>query len=334
MEYARLGHTGLVVSRVCLGCMSYGDPDRVGADGTRRWPWALREEESRPFFKRALDLGINFFDTANVYTGGTSEEITGRALKDFARREDVVLATKVHGAMTSKPNGHGLSRKAIFQEIDASLRRLGTDYVDLYQIHRWDNDTPIEETLEALNDVVRAGKARYLGASSMYAWQFSKAQYLAERHGWTRFVSMQNFYNLLYREEEREMAPLCNDQGVGMIPWSPLARGRLARGAASSETTSRSETDVFGKKLYAKIEDSDRRVLEAVDAVAKSRGLPNAQIALAWLLRQKGVTAPIVGATKMQHLEDAAAAVTVTLSDEEAKLLEAPYVPRAVAGIS
>jgi aryl-alcohol dehydrogenase-like predicted oxidoreductase len=313
--------------------MSYGDPDRVGADGSRRWPWALREEESRPFFKRALDLGVNFFDTANVYTGGVSEEITGRALKDFARREEVVLATKVHGAMSSKPNGHGLSRKAIFQEIDASLRRLGTDYVDLYQIHRWDNDTPIEETLEALHDVVRAGKARYIGASSMYAWQFSKAQYLAERHGWTKFVSMQNFYNLLYREEEREMTALCNDQGVGMIPWSPLARGRLAR-SAGAQPTSRSETDVYAKRLYAKMEDADLRVIERVDGVAKARGLPNAQVSLAWLLRQKGVTAPIVGATKMEHLDDAAAAVSVKLSDDEAKLLEEPYMTRPVAGIS
>jgi aryl-alcohol dehydrogenase-like predicted oxidoreductase len=332
MEYARLGTTGLKVSRICLGCMSYGDPDRPAPDGARRWPWALREDESRPFFKRALEAGINFFDTANVYSAGASEEVTGRALKDLARREDVVIATKVHGAMSQGPNGHGLSKKAIFQEIDASLRRLGTDYVDLYQIHRWDYGTPIEETLEALDDVVRAGKARYLGASSMYAWQFSKALYLAERHGWARFVSMQNHYNLLYREEEREMTALCRDQGVGMIPWSPLARGRLARGAASSEATSRSETDRFGKLIYGASSDADARVLESLDRVAKARGIPNAQIALAWLLRQGGVTSPILGATKMAHLDDAVAAVSVKLSDEEVKLLEQPYTPHPVVG--
>jgi aryl-alcohol dehydrogenase-like predicted oxidoreductase len=332
MEYARLGNTGLKVSRICLGCMSYGDPERAGPDGSKRWPWALREEESRPFFKRALEVGINFFDTANVYSAGASEEVTGRALKELARREDLVLATKVHGAMSAGPNGQGLSRKAIFREIDASLRRLGTDYVDLYQIHRWDYATPIEETLEALHDVVRAGKARYLGASSMYAWQFSKALYLAERHGWTRFVSMQNHYNLLYREEEREMNALCADQGVGLIPWSPLARGRLARGKSSPGPTSRSQTDRFGKLLYGSTEDADGRVLERLDAMAKARGVPPAQIALAWLLRQKGVAAPILGATKMQHLEDAVGALSVKLSDEEATRLEELYVPRAVAG--
>ena len=334
MEYARLGNTGLKVSRICLGCMSYGDPDRAAPDGLRRWPWALREDEARPFFKRALDAGINFFDTANVYSAGASEEVTGRALKDLARREDIVLATKVHGAMSAGPNGHGLSRKAIFQELDASLRRLGTDYVDLYQIHRWDYKAPIEETLEALHDVVRAGKVRYIGASSMYAWQLSKALYLADRHGWTRFVSMQNHYNLLYREEEREMNALCVDQGVGLIPWSPLARGRLARSLASSEATSRSQTDRFGKLLYGAASDADGRVLERVDQVAKARGLPNAQIALAWLLRRKGVASPIVGATKMQHLEDAVAALSVKLSDEEATRLEEPYVPHAVVGFS
>jgi 1-deoxyxylulose-5-phosphate synthase len=334
MDYARLGNTGLKVSRICLGCMSYGDPDKVAPDGSRRWPWALREDEARPFFKRALDVGINFFDTANVYSAGASEEVTGRALKDLARREDVVLATKVHGAMSAGLNGVGLSRKAIFQELDASLRRLGTDYVDLYQIHRWDYGTPIEETLEALHDVVRAGKVRYLGASSMYAWQFSKALYLADRHGWTRFVSMQNHYNLLYREEEREMNALCADQGVGLIPWSPLARGRLARGAASSESTSRSQTDRFGKLLYGSSGAADVRVLERVDHMAKARDVPNAQLALAWLLRKKGVAAPIVGATKMQHLEDAVAALSVKLSDEEANWLEEPYVPHAVAGFT
>jgi len=334
MEYARLGNTGLKVSRICLGCMSYGDPDRPAPDGSPRWPWALREDEARPFFKRALEAGINFFDTANVYSAGSSEEVVGRALKDLARREDVVLATKVHGAMSAGPNGHGLSRKAIFQEIDASLRRLGTDYVDLYQIHRWDPETPIEETLEALDDIVRTGKVRYLGASSMFAWQFSKALHLAERHGWARFVSMQNHYNLLYREEEREMMALCRDQGVGVIPWSPLARGRLARGASVSEATSRSQTDRFGKVLYGATADADTRVLERLDSVAKSRGIPNAQIALAWLLRQPGVTAPIVGATKMQHLDDAIAAVTIELSDEEARLLEEKYVPHSVVGFA
>jgi aryl-alcohol dehydrogenase-like predicted oxidoreductase len=334
MDYARLGNTGLKVSRICLGCMSYGDPGRAAPDGSRRWPWALGEAEARPFFKRALEAGINFFDTANVYSAGASEEVTGRALKELARREDIVLATKVHGAMGPGPNGHGLSRKAIFQEIDASLKRLGTEYVDLYQIHRWDDETPIEETLEALNDVVRAGKARYLGASSMYAWQFSKALYLAERHGWARFVSMQNHYNLLYREEEREMTGLCLDQGVGLIPWSPLARGRLARPAASSESTSRSQTDRFGKMLYGTLADADTRVLERVDRVAKARGVPNAQVALAWLLQQEGVTSPIIGATKMHHLDDAVAALAVKLSGEETKLLEEPYVPHAVAGFS
>jgi aryl-alcohol dehydrogenase-like predicted oxidoreductase len=334
VQYARLGTTGLQVSRICLGCMSYGDPERVAPDGSRRWPWALREEDSRVFFRKAVDVGINFFDTANVYSAGASEEILGRALKELGRREDFVIATKVHGAMSGRPNGHGLSRKAIFQELDASLRRLGTDYVDLYQIHRWDAETPIEETLDALDAVVRAGKVRYLGASSMHAWQFGKALHLADHHGWARFVSMQNHYNLLYREEEREMTGLCRDQGVGMIPWSPLARGRLARSASSPETTSRSQTDRFGKTLYDAAGDSDRRVLERVDAVAKARGVPNAQIALAWLLRQEGVTAPIVGATKMQHLEDAVAALSVKLSDEEAKMLEEPYVPHALAGFS
>jgi aryl-alcohol dehydrogenase-like predicted oxidoreductase len=334
MEYARLGNTGLRVSRICLGCMSYGDPDRASPDGSRRWPWALRENEARPFFKRALEAGINFLDTANVYSAGVSEEVVGRAIKDLARREDVVLATKLHGAMSTGPNGYGLSRKAIFHEIDASLRRLGTDYVDLYQIHRWDDETPIEETLDALDDVVRAGKVRYLGASSMFAWQFSKALHLAAHHGWTRFVSMQNHYNLLYREEEREMTALCRDQGVGMIPWSPLARGRLARGASSSEPTSRSQTDRFGKVLYDATADADARVLERLDSVAKARGVPNAQVALAWLLRQRGVTAPIVGATKMHHLDDAIAAVSIKLSDEETRLLEEKYVPHSVVGFT
>jgi aryl-alcohol dehydrogenase-like predicted oxidoreductase len=330
MEYRRLGDTGLTVSRVCLGCMSYGDPD-ASLPGAPRWEWALREDESRPFFKRALELGINFFDTANVYSLGASEEITGRALRDLARREEVVVATKVWGRMRSGPNGQGLSRKAILHEIDASLKRLGTDYVDLYQIHRWDDATPIEETMEALHDVVRAGKARYLGASSMHAWQFAKAQHVASTHGWTRFVSMQNHYNLLYREEEREMVPLCRDQGAGIIPWSPLARGRLARGP-EAKATKRSETDRFGKALYSAMAQADQLVIAALDALAKARRLPHAQIALAWLLQKEGVTAPIVGATKMDHLEAAAGAVGVPLSEEEVAALEAPYVPHPVAG--
>jgi aryl-alcohol dehydrogenase-like predicted oxidoreductase len=330
MEYRRLGDTGLTVSRVCLGCMSYGDPD-ASLPGAPRWEWALREDESRPFFKRALELGINFFDTANVYSLGASEEITGRALRDLARREEVVVATKVRGRMRPGPNGQGLSRKAILHEIDASLKRLGTDYVDLYQIHRWDDATPIEETMEALHDVVRAGKARYLGASSMHAWQFAKAQHVASTHGWTRFVSMQNHYNLLYREEEREMVPLCRDQGAGIIPWSPLARGRLARGP-EAKATKRSETDRFGKALYSAMAQADQLVIAALDALAKARRLPHAQIALAWLLQKEGVTAPIVGATKMDHLEAAAGAVGVPLSEEEVAALEAPYVPHPVAG--
>jgi aryl-alcohol dehydrogenase-like predicted oxidoreductase len=330
MEYGRLGNTGLVVSRICLGCMSYGDPDASIPGERLRWEWALREGDARPFFKRAIELGINFFDTANVYSFGASEEITGRALREYARREEVVIATKVYNVMRPGPNGRGLSRKAILHEIDASLKRLGTDYVDLYQIHRWDEATPIEETMEALHDVVRAGKARYLGASSMYAWQFAKAQHVAEQHGWTRFVSMQNHYNLLYREEEREMVPLCHDQGVGIIPWSPLARGKLARGPVTS--TKRTETDRFGKMLYAPMAEADQRVIAALDEVAKARGLPNAQIALAWLL-QKGVTAPIVGATKMDHLEAAVAAPSVRLDEDEVRKLEAAYVPHPVAGI-
>jgi aryl-alcohol dehydrogenase-like predicted oxidoreductase len=333
MEFQRLGSTGLTVSRICLGCMSYGDPDASLPGVPIGWKWALREEESRPFFRRAIELGINFFDTANVYSFGASEEITGRALKEFARREDVVIATKVYNPMRPGPHGRGSSRKAILHEIDASLRRLGTDYVDLYQIHRWDDATPIEETMEALHDVVKAGKARYLGASSMWAWQLAKAQHVAERHGWTRFVSMQNHWNLLYREEEREMAPLCLDQGVGLIPWSPLARGRLARGgAAASTSTVRSETDHFGKRLYGSMEEADANVLAAVDRVAKAREVAHAQVALAWLLQRPGVTSPIVGATKMHHLEDAVAALSVKLSADDVRALEAPYVPHPVAG--
>ena len=333
MDYRRLGNTGLTVSRICLGCMSYGDPTAHLPGEPPRWEWALKEADSRPFFVRALELGINFFDTANVYSYGASEEVTGRALRELARREEVVIATKVFSTMRPDPNGTGLSRKAILHEIDASLKRLGTDYVDLYQIHRWDNATPIEETMEALHDVVRAGKARYLGASSMYAWQFAKAQNVAEQHGWTRFVSMQNHYNLIYREEEREMAPLCRDQGVGIIPWSPLARGKLARGP-ETQATKRSETDRFTRIVYASMADADARVIAAIDALAKARGVPHAQIALAWLLRQGGVTSPIVGATKMQHLEDAVHALAVALSDEEVKSLEAPYVAHPIAGHS
>jgi aryl-alcohol dehydrogenase-like predicted oxidoreductase len=333
MEFRRLGNTGLSVSRICLGCMSYGDPDASVPGATPRWEWALREDESRPFFKRALELGINFFDTANVYSVGASEEITGRALREFTRRDDVVIATKVWGAMRPGPNGRGLSRKAILHEIDASLTRLGTDYVDLYQIHRWDPNTPIEETMEALHDVVRMGKARYIGASSMHAWQFAKAQHLAETRGWTRFVSMQNHYNLLYREEERETIPLCRDQGVGLIPWSPLARGRLAR-APEEKATRRSETDRFASTLYASMAEADQRVLAAVDALATARTLSHAHIALAWLLQKDAVTAPIVGATKMSHLETAVEALGVQLSPDEIAALEAAYIPHPIAGHS
>jgi 1-deoxyxylulose-5-phosphate synthase len=321
MEYVRLGHTGLQVSRICLGCMSYGEPERGNHD------WSLGEDDARPFFRRAIEAGINFFDTANVYSAGSSEEITGRALTDFAARDDVVLATKVHGRMRDGANGAGLSRKVIMTEIDQSLRRLGTDYVDLYQIHRWDRHTPIEETMEALHDVVKAGKARYIGASSMWAWQFAKAQHVAERNGWTRFVSMQDHYNLLQREEEREMFPLCQDQGIGVIPWSPLARGRLTRDWDA--TTARSQSDQFGSSLYS---DDDRRIVDAVAKIAESRGVSRAQVALAWVLRQPAVTAPIIGATKPGHLEDAIAAVDVELSDDEAAQLEGPYTPREPAG--
>ncbi|GAA5081368.1 aldo/keto reductase [Streptomyces similanensis] len=321
MRYVKLGSTGLDVSRICLGCMTYGVPDRGAHE------WTLDEETSRPLIQQALEAGITFFDTANVYSDGTSEEIVGRALRDFARREDVVLATKVHGRMRPGPNGAGLSRKAIMTEIDASLRRLGTDYVDLYQIHRWDPHTPVEETMEALHDVVKAGKARYIGASSMYAWQFSKAQYTARLNGWTRFVSMQNHYNLLYREEEREMLPLCADQGVGVLPWSPLARGRLTRDWGTA--THRSDTDNFGSTLYA---EGDRAVVETVTRIAEERGVPRAQVALAWLLHRNTVTAPIIGAAKPQHLADAVAAVELELSEKEIEELERPYTPHEVSG--
>lgn len=324
MKTKKLGRTGLDVSPICLGCMTYGVPER----GPH--PWTMPEAESRPLLRRALDLGINFFDTANYYSDGTSEEIVGRALKDFARRDDIVLATKVYYPLTDAPNAGGLSRKAIFQAIDASLKRLGTDYVDLYQIHRWDYATPIEVTLEALHDVVKAGKARAIGASSMYAWQFAKAQFTADRHGWTRFATMQNHLNLLHREEEREMIPFCVDQGVALLPWSPLARGRLTRDwdAASA----RQETDEVGKNLYDATADADRTVVEAVARVAEARGVPRAQVALAWVLAQPNVAAPIVGASKPHHLDDAVAALGIELTAEEIAALESPYVPHAVVG--
>ncbi len=326
MKTVKFGRTGLDVSPLCLGCMSYGEPDR-GAH-----PWTLGEAAARPFLRRALDLGINFFDTANVYSDGTSEEIVGRALIDYAPRDEVVIATKVHGRMRKGPNGAGLSRKAIMAEIDHSLRRLGTDHVDLYQIHRLDHGTPLEETLEALHDVVKAGKARYIGASSMYAWQFARALYLAERHGWTRFVSMQNYVNLLYREEEREMLPLCRAEGIAVIPWSPIARGRLTRDW--DETSARTETDDFGRSLYARTGEADRKVVEAVARVAAARSVPRAQVALAWVLQKPGITAPIIGATRLEHLDDAVAALSLKLTSDEIGVLESPYVPHAVVGHS
>ena len=323
MEYVRLGHTGLEVSRIALGCMTYGDP------GRGNHPWTLDEEASRPLIRRAVEAGITFFDTANVYSDGSSEEIVGRALAEMTRREEVVIATKVHGRMRPGPNGAGLSRKAIMTEVDASLSRLGTDYIDLYQIHRWDPVTPIEETLEALHDVVKAGKARYLGASSMYAWQFAKALYLADLHGWTRFVSMQDHYNLLHREEEREMLPLCADQQVGVLPWSPLARGRLTRDW--DQTTNRSETDAVGSTLYDQ-DAGDRTIAERVAEIADRRGVPRAQVALAWVARNPVVTAPIVGASKPQHVDDAVAALELELGEDEVRHLEEPYRPHPVAG--
>jgi aryl-alcohol dehydrogenase-like predicted oxidoreductase len=332
MDYINLGRTGLKVSRICLGCMSYGVPP-AGPLRPGSHAWSLNEEQSQPFFRQALDLGINFFDTANVYCNGDSERILGRFLKANARREDTVIATKLNGVMRDGPNGGGLSRKEIFFEIDESLRRLGTDYVDLYQIHRWDRTTSIEETLQALNDVVRAGKVRYLGASSMWAWQFSKALYLADRHGWSRFVTMQPHYNLLYREEEREMLPLCLDQGIGVLPWSPLARGKLAR-PWDAEATKRSETDGYAKSLYTKSADADRRVVDRLGELAAARGVPRAQLALAWLLAKPAITAPIVGATKPHHLDDAVAAVALKLSPDEIASLEGPYTPHPVLGLS
>jgi aryl-alcohol dehydrogenase-like predicted oxidoreductase len=324
MEYVKLGRTGLEVSRICLGCMSYGAADRGNH------AWSIGEEEGRPFIKRALEGGINFFDTANRYSLGSSEEILGRAIRDFTRRDEVVIATKVYGRMRPGPNGGGLSRKAIMREIDDSLRRLGTDYVDLYQIHRWDYGTPIEETIEALHDIAKAGKVRYIGASSMHAWQFARALGISERYGWTRFVSMQNLVNLLYREEEREMLPLCTAEGIGVIPWSPQARGRLTRDW--DYTSIRTETDDAHQRLFAKTAEEDRKVVDRVAEVAAARGISRGQVALAWLLSKPAITAPIVGATKLHHLDDALASVNVKLSADEITSLEEPYVPHAVVG--
>ncbi|SOD74508.1 aryl-alcohol dehydrogenase (NADP+) [Jatrophihabitans sp. GAS493] len=321
MKYLKLGSTGLDVSAICLGCMSFGSAQ------AGNHAWTLDEETSRPFIKQALDAGINFFDTANVYSAGTSEEIVGRALLDYADRDEIVLATKVHGRMRPGPNGAGLSRKAILAELDASLRRLGTDYIDLYQIHRFDYDVPLEETLEALHDVVKSGKVRYLGASSMHAWQFAKALYLADLNGWTRFSTMQNHYNLIYREEEREMLPLCYEEGIGVIPWSPLARGRLTR--PWDETTARGDTDEFGKSLYS---EGDRSIVERVAEVAGEHGVTPAQIALAWVSQNPAVTAPIIGATKVAHIDDAVASLEIELSDAQTARLEENYTPHQVAG--
>lgn len=329
MQYVKLGSTGLDISRLCLGCMTFGEPDA----GTH--PWTLGEDASRPIIRHAVEQGINFFDTANSYSAGTSEIILGKLLREFTRREETVIATKEffpanmwEGA--SRPNEQGLSRKAIMANIDASLSRLGTDYVDLYQIHRWDYHTPIEETMEALHDVVKAGKARYIGASSMYAWQFAKAQQVAANHGWSRFVSMQNYLNLIYREEEREMIPLCLDQGVGLMPWSPMARGRLTR--PHGQQTQRTRTDVSGQSFYEKTEVEDGRVIDVVEQIASERGVPMAQVALAWVLGRAGVSAPIVGASKPAHLDDALGALSLQLSEDEVARLQAPYVPHAVTG--
>lgn len=326
MDYVRFGKTGMKVSRLCLGCMTYGDPNRG------RHPWTLDDAASRPFIRKALDLGINFFDTANAYSEGTSEEIVGRALKDFVRRDEVVLATKCFFPVRKGQNAGGLSRKAIFADIDDSLRRLGTDHVDLFQIHRFDYHTPLEETMEALHDVVKAGKARYIGASSMFAWQFMKAQQVAQLNGWTRFVSMQDYYNLIYREEEREMHPMCTSEGIAVIPWSPMARGRLTRDW--SEETERQRTDDMMGKLYPKSDEADRKVAEQVAAIAKNRGVPRAQIALAWVLSKPTVTAPIIGASKPQHLDDAVAALSIKLTAEEIAALEGPYIPHEVVGFA
>ena len=326
MQFTRLGASGLTISRLCLGCMSYGDTSK-GWHGD----WLLGEDAARPFFREALEAGINFFDTANIYSGGTSEEITGKLLRDMARRDEIVVATKAFGVWRNAPNCGGLSRKALFAAIDDSLTRLGMDHVDLFQIHRWDDVTPIEETMEALHDIVRAGKARYIGASSMYAWQFAKAQEVARANGWTRFISMQNQLNLLYREEEREMLPLCADQGVGVIPWSPLARGRLTR--PFGETTVRSETDVVGKALYKAEDAADRAVIDALADLAAQRGVPMASLGLAWHFTKPQVAAPIIGATKPQHIADAVAALDIVLSAEDIAALEAPYRPKFPTGM-
>ena len=325
MEYVRLGTTGMQVSRICLGCMGFGDAGR--------WvhKWVLDEEESRPVIRHALELGINFFDTANIYSLGVSEEILGRALKDFANRDEIVIATKLHGKMRQGPNGGGLSRKAILSEIDKSLARLGADYVDLYQIHRWDYETPIEETMEALHDVVRAGKARYIGASAMWAWQFQKALHVAERHGWTRFVSMQDHLNLIYREEEREMLPLCRAEGIGVIPYSPLAAGRLTRDW-SADSSLRAQTDQIAVSKYDATAETDHQIVVRVAALAEKYGVARSQIALAWLLQKEPVTAPIIGATKNSHLDDAVGALAVKLTPEDVACLEAPYVPHRIVG--
>jgi aryl-alcohol dehydrogenase-like predicted oxidoreductase len=323
MKYTKLGNSGLEVSRICLGCMSFGE------SGLGTHPWSLDEETSRPFIQRALEAGINFFDTANVYSLGTSEEYVGRALADMAIRDEIVVATKVFGAMRDGRNAAGLSRKSIMTEVDHSLRRLGTDYIDLYQIHRFDPRTPVEETMEALHDVIKAGKVRYIGASSMWAWQLAKMQHAAELNGWTPFISMQNHYNLLHREEEREMMPLCADQGLGVIPWSPLARGRLTRDW--DEQTARSDTDEFGKLLY---HAGDREIVERVAAIAAQRGIPRAQVALAWILGKSFVSAPIIGATKEHHIDDAVAAIDIELTDDEVAQLEAPYTPRQPVGFA
>jgi aryl-alcohol dehydrogenase-like predicted oxidoreductase len=325
MDYVRLGNTGLKVSRLCLGCMSFGD-------ASKGWhKWIMSEEDSRPVFRRAVEAGINFFDTANIYAAGSSEEVTGRALKEYARRDEIVIATKAHGMWGKGPNQKGLSRKALMQAIDDSLSRLGTDYVDLYQIHRWDYETPIEETLDALNDIVRAGKARYIGASSMHARQFYKALNVSRANGWAQFVSMQNYVNLIYREEEREMLPICRDEGIGVIPWSPLARGRLTR--PWGEETERSRGDRIQESLYGQTEESDRAVIDALEQLARARGVKMAQVALAWVLAQPGITAPIVGVSKLEQLEDALGALDVELTEEEIEALEAPYAPHPVLGI-
>ena len=321
MEYTRLGRTGLKFSRITLGCMAYGVPDRGSHS------WSMPEEQSRPFIRKALDIGINCFDTANSYSDGTSEEIVGKLLKEFVSRQSVVIATKVWGRVRPDPNGAGLSRKAIFTEIDNSLARLGTDYVDLYQIHRWDSQTPIEETLEALHDVVKSGRARYIGASSMRAWQFCQALHLADRYRWTRFVSMQNHYNLVYREEEREMIPLCLSEGIGLIPWSPLARGRLTRPWSQRASTERARQDKVVERLYLKSEDADAAVVNAVEAIALTRQVPMAQVALAWQFSRPGITSPIIGATKLEHFDDAMAAMSLKLTPDEIARLESPYIP-------